>query len=279
MEPTGHEENAYEATGSTSKGIKSRDCPCCKKQMKMEVMGAHVKKVHPVEYNAFFTVPCLTDCIEKKGLVRFKVEYDDKDTQFLHCFACVNIRTTDRGHFKDNQTHLDEHLDIATQMLSKKTGVAFIPAAIGDVEKLRRKLFNITREYAQSRKACDDEHGQYDAHNAINLAEITRLTEEVATLKKELTDSKAESKWRGDCVHAMTFWIKNIRSQIPGIREDVGQLYSESKAKYFNSACVKIATLANKVDSYWNSTSAVQRVDDFPPEPAVSSYEFENAVQ
>ena len=266
MEHTGHEENVYEATGSTSKGIKSRDCPVCKKQTKMERMGKHIMTEHPVEYAAYFTVPCLTDCIEKKGLVRFKVEYDQGDMEFLHCFACTNIRTTDRGHFKDKDTHLDEHLDIAAKMIAKKTGVSFVPANIGEIEKLRRKLFNVTREYKQSSKLCDDEHGQFDAHNAINLAEIATLTDEVATLKKELVELKAESKWRGDSLNAMTKWIKDIKRQLPEISDTVGKLHTEANAKFFNSACIKIATLVASVERYWNATGSANAVEEFSPE-------------
>ena len=196
MEITGHEEMGYggELTASTSKGIKYRLCPCCKKEFKMELLGSHVKIKHPKEYEALFTNAEISACIESQTLIKCKVAYDDSDVNFLHCFACNSIRTTDRGHFKDKEEHLKEHIALAQAMSARKTGVVYIPASIGELQKYKNKLFTTERLYKQSIKDCYEEHGQFEIHNAVNLAEIARLSAENDELKQELKDALGREK-------------------------------------------------------------------------------------
>jgi len=242
---TGHEEVAYEVSNSTTGGFKQRACPCCKKLFKMERLGPHFKEKHPTEYNDLFTVARLTSAIQEKKLVAFTVETEERNIDYLHCFACCSVRTTDRNHFKDKDTHLAEHLELAEKLIAKKTGVAFMPVNTTEIEKLKRKYINIEREYAHFRKDCNDEHGQFEAHNTVNTKKITDLEERVAELEKKLDEEKAYSTTRGKRVEHLETAIKVCSLGCKAILKDMDGLITADNQSTHKSCMCKIGILQN----------------------------------
>ena len=250
---TGHEDNDYQLSASTSGGNKTRGCPVCKKLFKMERLGKHVREKHRTEYEALFTVARLSDCIEHKQLTKFTVQYEEKDTDFLHCFACCSVRTTDRNHFQGKETHLAEHVELAEKLIAKKTGVKYVPVTTTEVAKLKRELDRVKRDAKIDRKNCDEEHGQFDTHIVLKQKEIDTLNLKVTKLEQQLQEEKHTAISRGNRIEYLERGIKVIMPFVKEVQNEMGGLYTSNNERVFNSCQTKISQLYNWCSKTMNS--------------------------
>jgi len=145
----------FQISAETTSGKKKRPCPGCKQEVKVERLGEHVHKLHPTLWDGLFTVETLQESIDQKQLVKCTIAEGDHDTKFLICLACDSIRTTDRNHFQKNgKVHIDQHCEMATKMIAKKNGVAYVPKYKSDLETALALIDKLKRQ----RAICEKEH-------------------------------------------------------------------------------------------------------------------------
>ena len=145
----------FQLTDGTIAGKNKRACPGCKHIFKAERLGEHVHKLHPALWDGLFTVETLQESIDQKQLVKCTIAEGDHDTKFLICLACDSIRTTDRNHFQKNgKVHIDQHCEMATKMIAKKNGVAYVPKYKSDLETALALIDKLKRQ----RAICEKEH-------------------------------------------------------------------------------------------------------------------------
>ena len=158
-----------ESTGTVS-GKNKRPCPGCQKDVKVERLGEHVRKLHPALWDGLFSVETLQESIDHKQLVKCTMAEGDHDTKFLICLACDSIRTTDRNHFQKNgKVHIDRHCEAATKMIAKKNGVAYVPKYKSDLDTALAMIDKLKRQ----RDICKKEH--QDVALAITEKEDAQL--------------------------------------------------------------------------------------------------------
>lgn len=171
----------FQPSIGTIDGKNKRACPSCKKEFKVERLGEHVKKHHPEFWDALFTVETLEASIKNEDLVKCSIAEDDHDQKFLICLACDSIRTTNRDHFKKNgKTHANQHYEMATKMIAKKKGVAYLPKYKTDLETALTMLDKYKRYH----------HDCLRDHEDVTCAILDKeeLQMELIKTKKELDD-------------------------------------------------------------------------------------------
>jgi len=187
VDPTTIVEEEFQLTAGTTMGTRYRACPSCNKNYKTERLGEHVKKYHPAFWEALFTVDTLQASIDNKALVACKVAEKDHDQNFLICLACDSLRTTDRNHFEKNgEAHSNQHYDAALKLIAKKKGVAYVPKAKTDMNKLMEQL----DKYRRRAKECERDHGDI----SIALCEKEEAQENL--LKSEAQQREYEENLR-----------------------------------------------------------------------------------
>ena len=207
--------NDFEPSIGTLSGKSKRACPSCKKEFKVERLGEHVKKAHPEFWNALFTIETLEASIKNEDLVKCSIAEDDHDQKFLICLACDSIRTTNRDHFKKNgKIHSDQHYEMATKMIAKMKGVAYLPKYKTDLET----ALGLLEKYKRQRAECTRDHG--DTINAISEMEEAQL--ELLKTKKELAEmtqladkSIKTSAYQKKLFDVIYTGIKNVANNLP----------------------------------------------------------------
>lgn len=206
--------NDFEISAGTQQGNKKRQCPCCKKNFKVEDLGPHVKSKHAAFWSALFTVETLQASIDTKGLAHCSVAYGDHDQKFMVCLACDSIRTTDRNHFQKNgKLHEDTHYEKCTQMIAVRKGVQYVPKAQTDMEKLLTQL----DKYKRMAKMC--EHNHSDVGAAISdkedaeakLAQVELDNKHLTILlQKRVKELNDHSKIANMCISAISGITKDL---------------------------------------------------------------------
>jgi hypothetical protein len=149
----------FQISAETTGGKKTRSCPGCKKQCKVDRLGDHVKKEHPALWEGLFTEQTLQASIDTQQLVKCTIAEGDHDQKFLICLACNSIRTTDRDHFKKNgKLHSDQHFEAATKMLAKKKGTTYIPKYKTDLDAALTRINILNRH----REMCLRDHSDVE---------------------------------------------------------------------------------------------------------------------
>ena len=220
----------FQISAGTMAGKNKRSCPGCKKEFKVERLGEHVKKAHPVLWEGLFTVETLQASIDNQQLVKCTIAEGDHDQKFLICLACDSIRTTDRNHFQKNgKVHSDQHYELATKMIAKKKGTTYVPKYKSDLETALALIDKLKRHRAM----CERDHS--DVAQAI--AEKDDADMERLAIKKELENDHQYMKNNIKIIDTKNKTLMAIANGMKELYKDIPSNASEKFIRGFGLVC------------------------------------------